>query len=452
VRSLSIRPFATTQKYAKPDVDVQQAGNEMHVGRIVTGHYQKVRNELQLTLEAIEVGDNRVLWQETMSAPAEDLVAMREQVTWKVRAGLIPVLGANTSSEESGTRPKNEEAYDLYLRSIALAHDGEQNKEAVRMLERSVGLDTTYAPAWGALGKRYYYEEEYGPGSTGTMIRTEPTLRRAIALDPNLEGALQQIISLEADGNRLPEAFRDAKALVAKRPQSGFAHFTLSYVLRYGGTIKEAQGECKAALRLDPGNYQFRSCSVVFSFMGDFEGAKAFVDVDAGSEWSNNVGTYTLLEQNRISEALPKLKQLPDSPFFRTRATEGCYTTPRPAGFEKLMEQTEREILAFRDPEPKFGFAGRFNPCMGNAFTARLIKASITGGYCSYDYLRAQPILADFRKSAEYPAVLEQARQCKERFLTERDRLAGVRQNWKGGAGAEATLAATADAPVVSKD
>ena len=41
VRSLSIRPFATTAKYAKPDVDLQQAGKDMHVGRIVTGHYQR---------------------------------------------------------------------------------------------------------------------------------------------------------------------------------------------------------------------------------------------------------------------------------------------------------------------------------------------------------------------------------------------------------------------------
>ena len=48
------------------------------------------------------------------------------------------------------------------------------------MLERSVGLDPTFAPAWSALGKRYYYEEEYGIGATGTMSRTIPALRRAL--------------------------------------------------------------------------------------------------------------------------------------------------------------------------------------------------------------------------------------------------------------------------------
>src|ERR1035438_5050591 len=117
------------------------------------GHYQKVRAQLQLTMAAIDVGDNRVLWQETMNVPAEDLVAMREQITSRVRQGLIPALGAPSGAAEGGTRPSSEEAYDLYLRSVALAHDGNQNREAVRMLERSVGLDATFAPAWSALGK-----------------------------------------------------------------------------------------------------------------------------------------------------------------------------------------------------------------------------------------------------------------------------------------------------------
>ncbi len=73
---------------------------------------------------------------------------------------------------EAGTRPKSEEAYDLYLRSIALPHDVAPNKEAIAMLERAVGIDPSYAPVWDALGLRYYYSGAYGDGG-------EPMLKRS---------------------------------------------------------------------------------------------------------------------------------------------------------------------------------------------------------------------------------------------------------------------------------
>jgi TolB-like protein len=422
VRTLSIRPFATTGKYARADVDLQQAGKDMHVGRIVAGHYQKVRDKLQLTLEAVDVGDDRVLWQETMNLPAEDLVATREQITSKVLQGLIPALGATSEANDKRTRPSNEEAYDLYLRSVALAHDGEQNREAVRMLERSVGLDPAFAPAWSALGKRYYYEEEYGAGATGTMSRTAPALRRALALDPNLEDAAQQIVSLDTDAGNLIGAYREAKRMVENRPQSGFAHFTLSYVLRYAGLSKEAAPECETAVRLDPGNYQFRSCAGVFLTTGQFEKARDFLKLDAGSEWSNNVEIFILLRQGKRSEAVERLRKMPESSFFHVRALQACYETPQPPGSQQILEQFEKEIFAYRDPEPKFTQAGMYNPCLGNTFTARLMKSAIEGGFCGYDSLQLDPILKAFRKAPEYPAVLGPAKECQSRFLAERDR------------------------------
>ena len=421
VRTLSIRPFATTSKYAAPGIDLQQAGKEMHVGKIVTGHFQKVRDQLQLTLEAVDVADDRVLWHDTRSLPAEDLVAMRDQITAQVRQGLIPALGASTAGTESGTRPTNEEAYDLYLRSVAIAHDGTQNQEAIRMLERSVGLDPTFAPALSALGKRYYYEEEYGPGATGSMSRTEPTLRRALALDPNLEDAAAQIVSLDADAGKLPLAYQEAKAMIDKHPQSGFAHFTLSYVLRYAGLSRDAAQECNEALRLDPGNYQFRSCATVFGTLGQFDQARAFLQLDAGSEWSTNVEAQVLLREGKTQAALEWLHRLPSSTFFHTRALEACYSKPQPSGSDQLLDQVEKDVLAFKDPEPRFTAGAHYNACRGNAFSARLMKSAIADGYCGYDNLQSDSLLAKFRKSAEYPAVLAQAKQCQDQFLAQRN-------------------------------
>jgi hypothetical protein len=198
-------------------------------------------------------------------------------------------------------------------------------------------------------------------------------------------------------------------------------HFTLSYVLRYASLMKEAADECNTALRLDPGNYQFRSCTSVFVMSHQFDRARDFLKLDAGSEWSNNVEATFLLREGKTSEALNRLRQMPESSFFHNRALMACYSSPRPAGSEQLLAQAEKDVFTFHDPEPKYSQAVMFNVCLGNDFTSRLLKSAIAGGYCAYDNLQTDPLLAELRKSPEYPALLAQAKQCRDRFLAERD-------------------------------
>ena len=307
-RSLSIRPFATTNKYTSPSLDLEQAGREMRVTDIVTGHFLKEGNQLQVTLEAIDVANNRAVWRDTLNVAAADLIAMRGQITAKVRQGLVPALGAGTESE-NGTRPKNEEAYDLYLRSVSIPHDASPNKEAIAMLERAVGLDPNYAPAWRALGERYYYDGHYSDGGEAMLQRSMTAEERALARI-RLQRRRQPLISSRVETGELGKAYRDAKALVDRHPDKAMAHFALSYVLRYAGVFDESARECDAALALDPGAYQLRSCSFVFELLGNYERAMDFLQLDMGSEWVGANLTPHFLRQGKRSEARENARKL----------------------------------------------------------------------------------------------------------------------------------------------
>src|SRR6202167_3300519 len=280
VPSLTIRPFATTSKYDSPTLDLQEAGHAMHVTDVVTGHFLKEGSQLQITLEAIDVENNRTLWRDTMTVTAPDMIAMRGQITAKVRQGLVPALGAGTNSAEGATRPKNEEAYDLYLRSIALPHDPLPNKDAIAMLERAVGLDPTYAPAWHVLGHRYYYDSQYSDGGEVMFQRSNAALERALALDPDLVSAAGLLTTNRVERGELVKAYRDAKALVERHPENARAHFTLGYVLRYGGMLEESARECNTALALDAGDYGLRSCSITFEEIGNYSRSLDFLQPD----------------------------------------------------------------------------------------------------------------------------------------------------------------------------
>ncbi len=154
---------------------------------MVTGRFMTSGDRLHVTLEAVDVERNHVMWRDSFDAPAASLIAAQGQIELRVRGGLGRALG--TSVMDTAVEPRNEEAYALYLRSVALPMEPAFNKQALEMLERAVELDPGYPPAWLALGRRYYTESRYGNGNPAMMKRYDAAMERALSLDPNYVAA-----------------------------------------------------------------------------------------------------------------------------------------------------------------------------------------------------------------------------------------------------------------------
>ena len=415
-RALSIRPSATTSKYSGPDLDVQKAGREMQVTDVVTGHYLKEGNQLQVTLEAVNVNDNRIIWRDTLTAATPDMIAMREQITAKVQQGLLPVLGGTTPAE-AGTRPKNEEAYDLYLRSISMPHDPAPNKEAIAMLERSVGMDESYAPAWEALGVRYYYDTTYANAGEEMIERANNALERALVLDPNLILAASQLVVIRVERREPRKAYEDARILVKKHSQSAQAHFTLAYVLRYAGMLEESARECDTAFALDPANYQWRSCTWAFMELGQTSRARDFVRLDAGSEWANYAMPSLLLREGKVEDAREAVKHMPVAPHYHRDLFEACLNFRPAPELDSAVHKIEANLLTEPDPEMAYYQGSILGYCGKEQVALDVIKNAISHDYCAYEQLRFDPLLVKLRGTSEYDPLLAAAKQCQQRYL-----------------------------------
>jgi eukaryotic-like serine/threonine-protein kinase len=424
VRSLSIRPFATTSKYDSPALDLQEAGKAMHVTDVVTGHYIKEGDQIQITLEAVDIADNRTVWRDTMTVAAPDMIAMRSQITAKVRQGLVPALGAGMDSAETGTHPKNEEAYDLYLRSIALPHDPFPNKDAIAMLERAVGLDPTYAPAWGYLGVRYHYDGAYSNGGEAMRKRSDTALERAISLDPNYNSAVAWLITNRVEQGELAKAYQDAKALVARHPENAEAHFALAYVLRYGGAVEESAHECDAALSLDSGNFMWRSCSFTFDQLGNYARAMEFLQLDAGSVWASDNIMRHYIRDGKFAQAKEIAQKFSNTRDFAFRMMTVCIENPSSVDVTSLVREVEAARLADPDPEPRYIVAADVLFCGQKDVAVQLLKSSIGGHFCAYTGLQNDSAWAKLRGTPEFAGLLSAAKQCRDDFISERSRAA----------------------------
>jgi TolB-like protein/predicted Ser/Thr protein kinase len=421
VPSFSIRPFATTSKYNGPNVDLQQAGREMGVTSIVTGHYLTEGGQLEITLEAVDVANNRSVWRDTISVSAPDKIAMREQITSRVRQGLVPVLGGLSAASESGTRPRSEEAYDLYLRSIALPHDVAPNKDAIAMLERAVGIDPSYAPVWEALGLRYYFSGAYSDGGDLMLKRSDSAMERALALDPNLISAAAWLTARQSDRGDTVHAYAQASDLVKRRPASAMAHFALAYALRYAGLLDDSAHECNAALALDRGNYQLRSCSGPFVQLGQPQRAMEFVRLDAGSEYAAMQTAAILLGQGKLAEARRAVQGASESPLNGRDLIQACIDPPHSPKCDQAAQKIEATALAGADIEPLYSVGALLSYSGQNAAALRLLRKAIAQNYCAYTALQTDPLLVKLRGTPEFSELLSSAKQCQDRFLAERD-------------------------------
>ncbi len=426
VRTLSIRPSATTSKYSGPSVDLQQAGNEMHVTDIVTGHYLKEGDQLEITLEAVDVANNRTLWRDTLTATAPDLIAMRTQIDAKVRQGLVPALGAGTDANQGSTHPQNEAAYDLYLRSLAIPHDPAPNKEGITMLERAVSLDPTYASAWQKLGLRYYWDSQYSDGGEAMFQKSNAAMARALALDPNFDEAAAQLATNYVERGDLLTAYRAAHDFLQRQPGNPHAHFALGYILRYAGLLDESARECETALSLDPGNFMYRSCSLTFLEMGNVERGLEFLRLDAGSDWANRNIIRFLWSEGKLADAREAGQRTTPNgrtPYYGACLARSSPNQPPSGQQEQGLKEIEPEVANTPDVENRFLFASDAAFCGDGEVALHMLKGAIEGNYCAYTALQKDPLLVSIRGIPEYRELLAAAKQCRDNFLAQKDQL-----------------------------
>ena len=413
-RTLDVRPSAITRKFVGNDVDPQQAGKEVHVANIIAGHFLKQGDRLMITLEAIQVEGNRLLWQTNVTGPAQDLIALQEQVAAKIRQELLPALGAASGFLETGTRPKNAEAYDLYLHSLALPHDAGPNKDAIAVLEHVVEVDPTYAPAWEQLGLRCYYDADYSDGGEPMFQRSNKAYERAVELDPNRVVAAGQLINNHVERGELGKAYQEALALVKRRPESAQAHFTMGYVYRYAGMLEQSANECNTALALDPGNYAFRSCAWAFMELGKIERAADFIRLDAGSEWALYAMPSLLLRQGKIQEAREAVKHMPTTPRYHRDLLEACLQLRPAADLDRMAQEAETTLPAEPDPETWYYQGALFAYCGKKQAALHLLQSAVEQNYCAHENLLNDPLLAKLRTDTAFDKVLTAAGACQE--------------------------------------
>jgi DNA-binding winged helix-turn-helix (wHTH) protein/tetratricopeptide (TPR) repeat protein len=408
-RDLAVRPF-----YYVAGVDPLAAARARHVDHIVTGRYYLEDDaQLSLIIEAQHVLQERVIWRTRITVPSGQLLAMRGRIAEGLAQGLLPALGVRAVLVV-GSAPELDEAYQLYLRSLALPQQQKPGERAIEMLEQAVALDPTFAPAWHALGLRYYDYGTWWGGGAPARLKSLAAHRKALELDPGLIAAARNIVTHRAESGDLEGAYRDARQLLDRFGPGSETHFTVAYVFRYGGLMEDSQRHCELALDRDPQDPRLRSCGYAYLYGGKLSRVMDFFRLDEGSYF---VHWATMLYQLRLDgreEALHATRQAAPDP---TRALmEPCLEGVRGAALDDEVADFVRHWRLSDDPEAAYAVAPMLSFCGRPQEALRFLERGVDGNYCSYPSVDLDPIWANLRGDPEFQRIRSKAMACHDRF------------------------------------
>jgi hypothetical protein len=263
----------------------------------------------------------------------------------------------------------------------------------------------------------------YSAGGQGAYEKSRSAFQRAIALDPNDSVAVANLVIIRTEAGDLEGAYDDASRLVRQRPDDPESHHSLGYTLRYAGLHEEAARECEISISLDPKNYQWRSCSLNFLVLGQYDRARRFVELDAGSDWADGTLVAILLREGRLREAqtLAEKSRSATSVFTpQMKLIDLALRHAPQAEIEPVVRTLEAFTASIHDGEPKYYIGAFLSFCGQHAAALRQLRLAVEGGSVSYPAMDRDPLWEGVRSDPEFAAIRTLAIARQKRFLAHR--------------------------------
>jgi len=366
-------------------------------------------------VEAVDTVEDRIVWHDSFDVASNNLLGMQEQIAAISRGRLAHALGVPEFLTDAPPRATNEEAYELYLKSLALDWDPKPNKQGIELLRRTVLLDPNYAPAWGMLALRYYTDARFGGGGPEMMAFSDAAAEKELALNPDSLDPIAEMTIHRTERGDLVKAHQIALELLRRRPDDPNLHHVLSYVLRYGGSLDEAGRQCELVVLL-ASKVVWGSCSTTFMELGNYERARFFIRKDLSSEWSKAHAIEVLLREGRTADALRiPAPQIPHWDSYKMLLA--CARGAPKEDIQALASKVEVDD----DPEVDYFFAGHLAFCGQNEAALRMLKIAIDHHYCSYPAMDMDPFFKQLRTSPQYQKLRLAGMACHNDFTSDRD-------------------------------
>ncbi|MEK6337556.1 MAG: protein kinase [Acidobacteriota bacterium] len=253
--NLRVSPRSTVFHYKGKGTDPVVIGKELGVRAVLTGRVVQRGDNLTISVELVDVRDNKQLWGEQYNRKVVDALALQQDISREISERLRLKLPGTGQQQLARRNPRNAEAYQLYLKGRYYLFKGSQDGmlKAIENFNQALEMDPNYALAYAGLADAYYGQADVKYSPRDSMPRMKAAAEKALQLDETLAEAHNSlaIVSYVYDWD-WPTAEREFKRAIELDPNYVFAHHQYGWLLALSGRQTEAAAELAQASRLDP--------------------------------------------------------------------------------------------------------------------------------------------------------------------------------------------------------
>ncbi|NOT48543.1 MAG: protein kinase [Acidobacteria bacterium] len=253
--NLNVKPRSSVFRYKGKDTDLKTIGKELNVEAILNGRIVQRGEQITLSLELIDVQNDKVLWTEQYQRSQSDLVTLQSEIAKDVSSKLKSKLSGAEEAKVTQTATVNPDAYQAYLKGRFYwnRRTKENLLKAIEQFKIATDRDPNYALAYSGLADCYAVIGEYaGTPTLESLPQATAYAERAIALDGRLAEPHATLGIINKFAWKWKESEIEFKRAIEINPNYATSYHWYSILLRSLGRFEETAAEIKKAEKLDP--------------------------------------------------------------------------------------------------------------------------------------------------------------------------------------------------------
>ena len=301
-------------RYKGKDTDVAKTANELGVDAVMTGRLVKRGDNLNITVELVDIRNNKSLWGEQYERKMSDLLATQREIAAAITQKLQLKLAGNDTKGISKRYTDNNEAYQLYLkgRFYFARRTDEDIRRSIELFQQAIKLDPKFALAYVGVAESYNVMPSYpymSPNEANPFAKA--AVAKALEIDPDLPEAhtVAGMIAATYDWDWV-KAEREFKRSLELDANLAITHYRYAWVyLSPLGRHDEAIAEMKRAMELEPLSLvQGANFAAVYLYARQFDKAldqaRKTYDLDPNLVTSQNWICHSLDVNGMYAESL----------------------------------------------------------------------------------------------------------------------------------------------------